>query len=101
MNNSEVSNALVNQKNLLIGMVNDGNLFVAVEMLDMMSDLWKALDYGYKVREINRRIIMRTEEEIQKEEDFLAGERKNSKSRSSTEANIWKLRGLIKHCNQD
>jgi len=49
-------NALVKQKDAIIGLVNDGNYEKAIELLDFVKEMWIAVGYEYKIKEIKARV---------------------------------------------
>jgi hypothetical protein len=53
---AELSNALVAQKDYIIRLINDGHITGAATALGVVSDMWNACGYGYKIRELNNRI---------------------------------------------
>ena len=60
LSEAKVSTALVEQKNALIGGINSvtsiDQLDILSKILDFVTPLWVACDYGYKVRELRSRI---------------------------------------------
>jgi hypothetical protein len=49
-------NALIHQKDTLIKLVNDGDYDKAIMLLDFVKEMWLAMGYDYKTREIRERI---------------------------------------------
>lgn len=65
---ANIDNALVHQKDALLELVYRGelhNLKTVLTILDSCGELWRALDYGYKAREILYRVkqLLRDEQE--------------------------------------
>ena len=91
-------NALFAQRNAVTALISAGELFEAKALLDLLHPLWNSLGYGYKGRELYRTIREAARKQIGEEQAFLAGERKNSRMRLSTEANIGRLEKLAQEC---
>jgi hypothetical protein len=56
MNEQEIDNALVGQKDKIIRLINNDMVLHAEMLLNFVEALWYACDYGYKVRELRQRI---------------------------------------------
>lgn len=56
MYEENISNALVHQKDYIISLTNEGAYTKAYELLSFVEELWKALDYGYKIKELKERV---------------------------------------------
>lgn len=52
----QIENILVAQKDKIIRTINDGNLVAAYAMLSVLTPLWENCHYGYKVKEIEKRL---------------------------------------------
>lgn len=93
-----VENALVSQKDNLLGLINAAteveHLEDAKQLLDFVSPLWRSLDYSYKVREISLRIYTKADVMLSQEEEYLSTCRKNCKTRGITENTILRLKNL-------
>lgn len=93
-----LSNALVAQKNVILAMIaaaeNGRTLESAAAQLRFARPVWEAVGYGYKAREVARRISVRASELLAAEREYLAGCRKNDKTRASTEVSINILNDL-------
>lgn len=96
---AETTNALVGQADTLRGLIAQAydadSLAAVVGTLDFVTALWNTLAYAYKVRDVRLTARNRAEQLLTDEEEFLAHERRNSKVRASTEANIGRLKTLI------
>ncbi len=57
-------NALVHQKDQLIKLVNDGDYEKAIMLLDFVKEMWLAMGYDYKTREIKERIANAIREHV-------------------------------------
>ncbi len=53
---SDLSNLLVAQKNAIYTLVHDGKYAEAEAALDVVSELWRIADYGYKIGEVHHAI---------------------------------------------
>lgn len=51
-----MENALIHQKDNLIKLVNDGQYEKAIMLLNFVEELWAAVGYEYKTKEIKERI---------------------------------------------
>lgn len=95
---AEIANALAAQNDQVITLINragDGaELDQVVATFALISPVWVAAEYGYKVAEINHRIGQRAGRLIREERDYLALCRKNDRTRAGTERNIHRLRQL-------
>ncbi len=58
MDEHELDNHLVYQKNLILSRVNDGAVNEALAMLAVVRPLWQACRYDYKYLEIMQRIAL-------------------------------------------
>jgi len=59
---AELDNALVNQKNAIIELIDtadDAGLAEAERQITLVSELWNVLHYGYKIQELQERIQTR------------------------------------------
>lgn len=96
---ADLDNALVNQKHLILtaiyaaGDVDD--LLAAAKLLDFAAPLWEACNYGYKVRELRQAVRLKAGDMLDGEREYLAGCRKNCKTRAGTLNTIAKLEGLV------
>jgi hypothetical protein len=53
---SEFDNLLVHQKDAIIDLINNGQTIAAQAALAVVSELWIAHSYEYKIRELTERI---------------------------------------------
>jgi hypothetical protein len=53
---SGIGNALVAQKDLILGLINSDKLLEATTLLLFVAELWTMLGYGYKAVELIKRI---------------------------------------------
>jgi hypothetical protein len=53
---SGIGNALVAQKDLILGLINSDKLLEATTLLLFVAELWTMLGYGYKAIELIKRI---------------------------------------------
>jgi hypothetical protein len=99
-----VEGALIAQKNHLLGKVDtakDGvELREAKKLLDFAAILWRQIEYGYKVKEINSRILEKAINMIEAEEEYLSTCRKNDRTRASTENEIKRLKEIVRLCKE-
>lgn len=99
--NAERENALMGQKARIIEAINAASdsheLRAAFDLLVFASELWHAVGYGYKVRELTQRVRDRAALLIAEERLYLALARKNDKHRASTVANIERL-VILENC---
>lgn len=51
-----LDNELVKQKNMIIKMINEDRILEAQSMIEVVTPMWIACDYGYKVKELIDRI---------------------------------------------
>ncbi len=51
-----IENQLVDQKNVILELVNEGQYDKALMLLDFASGLWQQCGYGYKIKEIRQRV---------------------------------------------
>jgi hypothetical protein len=58
-----VENAVVQQKDVILGHVLDGEYQTALHKLDACALVWKAVDYAYKGNEIALRILLEIRED--------------------------------------
>ena len=54
---SDMDNILVNQKDVILGYVNEGRWSFALLALELLRELWAAHNYLYKYEEIVARIM--------------------------------------------
>jgi hypothetical protein len=52
----ELDNALIRQKNHILGLINDEKYGEAILLLNFSEDLWATCTYAYKTRELRDRI---------------------------------------------
>lgn len=96
---SDVSNALVAQKDRILNALNARPMLEPEEYAAVMDDLelaaplWRALDYGYKLVELLEAVRDRCVTRIADEEEFIQGERKNGRARRQAETEV-------RQCNQ-
>lgn len=100
-NETALSNALVAQKDHLLDMIphslGGGDLAQiqkATECYRLVKEVWHAVGYGYKVGEVRDRLLDWIDRSIVWEEEYLAGCRKNCKTRHSTERDLALLKAL-------
>ena len=51
-----LDNELVNQKNAILSLANNGEYRQALTLLEFVKGLWESCSYGYKHREVKERI---------------------------------------------
>jgi len=76
---ASVDNALVVQKDKIIENINSGLLACAREQLDLVSQLWSVLGYGYKIGELEVRMSDKARELIRDLDVELCRFRRGSK----------------------
>lgn len=98
---AEFENALMEQKDRIIGLVNFcheyEDLYRVMRLVEFATPLWSAVGYGYKSQEMKARVIAKADELLTAEETYLEGCRKNCRTRSMTEKSIRELKN-IKAC---
>lgn len=53
---TDLDNLLVRQKDSIISLINDGRITEAKTVLLTVSPMWIALDYSYKIKELEKRM---------------------------------------------
>ena len=95
---AELENAIVSQKNEILAQLNAAedaeSLELVYKAVRLVSFVWNAIGYGYKAKEICRRIGEQADNLFRTEETYLSGLRKNDKTRKRTESHMAKLNGL-------
>lgn len=98
MSDANVDNALVGQKDAIISRINRAedysDLDKAAALLMFARPLWVACGYGYKAEEIRQRIRDRAAELADAEREYLAGIRKNDRTRGYAETNLRNLESI-------
>jgi hypothetical protein len=94
-----LANAITGQKDDIltaIGRATDAaELERSDQMIRFVAEVWQASGYGYKLAELRQRVLDRAKELIAVERAYLAGCRKNDRTRAGTLANIGKLESLL------
>jgi hypothetical protein len=57
MNTAELDTALINQKNMILTLINDGEFEKAMTALSFSRQLWSVCGYAYKTEELKTRIV--------------------------------------------
>ena len=100
---ASMTNALVEQKDTLLNKIKSATdsveLQAALDLLHLFGNVWRAADYGYKIGEVQSAIDDRAWCLVKDNEEFLEGERKNSRHRNTTEAEIRKLHQIRNNMN--
>jgi hypothetical protein len=95
---SSVDNALVHQKDELIGRINKAEyadeLYNVLDEVKFLAPLWAALGYGYKTLELKERIKDRAGNLIEDNENFIAGERRPTRARGFSKSQVERLGAL-------
>lgn len=90
-----LSSLLVRQKDNLRYRIQEAtvveHIAEADQLLTFVASLWKALNYGYKVDELQATIRDRANTLIAEEEAYLSSIRKNDKTAAGTRAHIARL----------
>jgi hypothetical protein len=93
-----LDNALVGQKNDIVSRINRAedyaDLDKAASLLFFARPVWEACGYGYKAGEVRDRIRTRAAELAAEEREYLAGVRKNCRTRGHSETNLRNLESL-------
>jgi hypothetical protein len=96
---ANLDNALIGQKDKLLTTINYTSdvdeLVGAAKLLNLVAPLWEACEYGYKVRELRQAVRVKAGDMLEAEHEYLAGCRKNCKTRNGTLRTIAKLEGLL------
>jgi len=97
---ARVANAMAHQKDDLIDLIEaaaDVNgLRRASDALILVTGLWDALGYGYKIKELQNRINLRVDNLIIESQASLVRLRRTPPSRATLLETIEKLKALIK-----
>jgi hypothetical protein len=99
MNEANLDNALVDQKNTLLRRIAtagdvDG-LLDAIGLLDFAAPVWEACTYGYKVRELQQVVRETAAAMLAGEQGELPHYRRNSSLHNRTLLNISRLEGIL------
>jgi hypothetical protein len=94
----KVLNAVLGQKVKICARIDLSHSAEGIEhslrLIDFALPLWEAVGHGYEARELRERAAKRAEHLIAVEREYLAGCRKNDRTRHTTEAEIARLESL-------
>jgi hypothetical protein len=98
LNQADISNAVQQQYMELVDHINYAHeweeLRRAMYLLEFAAILWPSVGFAYKVENIKTRLRQKADQLTTEKETYLAGCRKNCRTRVSTERAIKELREI-------
>lgn len=96
---SELDNALVAQKDLVLRKINAAEyadqLQEVLNLVNILAPVWDAVGYGYKTKEVRQRLRDTAIDLAFDNAGFIANERKATKARRFSQAQIEQLEAFI------